>query len=75
MFKSDQPISSHKEDLLHRHPFAQNLGRALLSYQDKNSVVVGLFGAWGSGKSSIINMIFVLLLTSIITKSASLAMI
>lgn len=56
MFKPDQPITSHKEDILNRHLFSQSLGKAILSYKDKNSVVIGLFGAWGSGKTSIVNM-------------------
>jgi len=56
MFKPDQPIKSYKEDILGRHPFAQSLGNAILSYKEKDSIVIGLFGAWGSGKTSIINM-------------------
>jgi len=56
MFKPDQPIKSYKEDILGRHPFAQSLANAILSYQAKDSIVIGLFGAWGSGKTSIINM-------------------
>jgi len=58
MFKSDKPIKSHKEDILNRYPFAQSLGNAILSYKnkEKDSIVIGLFGAWGSGKTSIINM-------------------
>ena len=56
MFKPDQPIKSYKEDILSRHPFAQSLGNAILSYKEKDSIVIGLFGAWGSGKTSIINM-------------------
>ena len=56
MFKPDQPIKSYKEDILGRRPFAQSLGNAILSYKTKDSIVIGLFGAWGSGKTSIINM-------------------
>lgn len=56
MFKPDQPIKSYKEDILGRYPFAQSLGDAILGYQEKDSIVIGLFGAWGSGKTSIINM-------------------
>ena len=56
MFKPDQPIKSYEEDILSRHPFAQSLGNAILSYKEKDSIVIGLFGAWGSGKTSIINM-------------------
>jgi len=56
MFRPDQPIKSYKEDILGRHAFAQSLGSAILSYKEKDSIVIGLFGAWGSGKTSIINM-------------------
>jgi len=56
MFKPDQPIKSYKEDILSRCPFAQSLGNAILSYKEKDSIVIGLFGGWGSGKTSIINM-------------------
>lgn len=56
MFKPDQPIKSYKEDILGRRSFAQSLGNAILSYKEKDSIVIGLFGAWGSGKTSIINM-------------------
>ena len=56
MFKPDQPIKSRKEDKLGRFSFAQSLGNAIFSYKEKDSIVIGLFGAWGSGKTSIINM-------------------
>lgn len=56
MFKTDQPISSFNEDILGRASFSKSLGKAILSYKDKNSIAIGLFGAWGSGKTSIINM-------------------
>lgn len=39
-----------------RSAFAQSLGDAILNYKEKESIVIGLFGAWGSGKTSIINM-------------------
>lgn len=56
MFKPDQPIQFSKEDILGRKAFAQSLGNAILNYKEKDSIVIGLFGAWGSGKTSIINM-------------------
>lgn len=56
MFKSDQPIKSHKEDILGRTAFARALGNAILSHKEKDSVAIGLYGAWGSGKTSIINL-------------------
>lgn len=56
MFKPDQPIQSYEEDVLGRTSFARSFGDAILSYEGKDSIVLGLFGAWGSGKTSIINM-------------------
>jgi len=56
MFDPDKPIQSQKEDILDRASFAQSLGDAILKYKEKDSIVIGLFGAWGSGKTSIVNM-------------------
>jgi predicted KAP-like P-loop ATPase len=56
MFKPDQPIQSNRDDKLNRSDFAESLGEAILKYKEKDSIVVGLFGTWGSGKTSIINM-------------------
>ena len=56
MFRADQPINTYKEDLLGRHSFAKALAKAILSYKQNDSISVGLFGEWGSGKTSIINM-------------------
>ena len=57
MFKPDQAIEFCKDDILGRAPFAQSLADAILSYKEKKySIVIGLFGAWGSGKTSICNM-------------------
>ncbi len=56
MFRADQPVNTHSEDLLGRHSFAKALASAILNYGQIDSISVGLFGEWGSGKTSIINM-------------------
>lgn len=56
MFKPDQPISKLSDDLLQRAPFSISLAESIVKYEDKNSIVTGLYGKWGSGKSSVINM-------------------
>jgi len=56
MFSSDQPIKSYKEDMLGRSEFARSLGNAIFNYKNRDSIVIGLIGAWGSGKTSLINM-------------------
>ena len=56
MFKPDQPISTTTDDLLQRAPFARSLADSFVKYKDTHSIVTGLYGKWGSGKSSVINM-------------------
>lgn len=56
-FSADRPISSSEYDLLGRAPFAESLAKAISSWVGKDSLVVALHGAWGSGKTSIKNML------------------
>ena len=57
IFLSDAPIASQIEDILGRKKFAQALCRNILQHKDKDTIVIGLYGTWGCGKSSIINMV------------------
>lgn len=57
MYFDDAPIKKQKEDLLNRCDFSKRLGKSLLEAESQNGYCVGLFGPWGSGKSSIINMV------------------
>lgn len=56
MFIADQPIKTYKDDLLNRHAFSSSLTKAILSYKESESLVIALYGKWGTGKTSIINM-------------------
>ena len=55
-FKADKPIGASAEDNLKRSNYANELAKAIISYEEKDSLVVAITGEWGSGKSSIINM-------------------
>lgn len=57
MFSSDKPIFEKEDDFLYRTKFSINLAKAMLSYQNTDSLVIGLYGKWGSGKSSVSNLI------------------
>lgn len=57
MYFEDVPIKKQEEDLLHRRGFAKRLGQTLVDADVKEGYCVGLFGSWGSGKSSIVNMV------------------
>lgn len=56
-FSADRPIRSAKEDLLGRGTFAESLATAIYNWNGAESLVVALYGAWGSGKSSVKNMV------------------
>jgi predicted KAP-like P-loop ATPase len=56
-FSSDRPISSRTEDLLNRGSFAESLATAIHGWRQKDSLVIGLFGPWGEGKTSVKNLV------------------
>lgn len=56
MFDADRPITSNNQDRLNRTLFAKYLARCLLDHHEPESLVVGLYGGWGVGKTSVINL-------------------
>lgn len=54
---ADKPTNSEKEDAFQRYGFAKRIAETITNRQSKESIVFGLFGAWGEGKTSIINFI------------------
>ena len=56
MFYSDKPINSNNEDLLNRKGFAKLLADTLVHLDSSDTFTVGLFGKWGCGKTSLVNM-------------------
>lgn len=57
MLESDKPITSACEDKLNMSKPANSLARILSDQKDSDSLVVGIYGEWGSGKSSFINLL------------------
>ena len=54
---SDRPINSVDEDILGRSAFIKNLAREIRGLSSEESIVIGLSGPWGSGKTSVINLV------------------
>lgn len=57
LFSADRPIASRKEDLLGRSGFAESLAAAIKGWKGNDSLVIAIYGPWGSGKSSVKNMV------------------
>lgn len=56
-YSTDKPIEKRDDDKLERKNFSNQLGKAIYEYKDKDGLVIGLFGEWGTGKTSVVNMV------------------
>ena len=54
---ADSPIRSEKEDLFGRAAFAENLSTLILGFPAGTSHRLGVYGEWGSGKTSVLELI------------------
>ncbi|MCF7859867.1 MAG: KAP family NTPase [Candidatus Cloacimonetes bacterium] len=54
---NDRAIKRKEEDVLGRYPFVEKLSKALYDWREEESLVISLTGKWGTGKSSIINLV------------------
>ena len=55
-YLTDRPINKAENDLLGRANFSKQLGKSICEYNGTEGLVIGLFGKWGTGKTSVINM-------------------
>jgi predicted KAP-like P-loop ATPase len=51
-YSSDQPIRSQRDDRFNRFAFAKRIADTLAGRRDPTSIVIGLYGPWGDGKTS-----------------------
>lgn len=58
---SDEPIQYLDEDLLNREVFIRGLYKEISELNMAESFVFGLYGNWGEGKSSVLNLLRILL--------------
>lgn len=54
-FTPDRSVSSAKDDKLNRAPFAYRLADTIRDWKQDESIVIGLYGPWGSGKTSVLS--------------------
>ncbi len=56
-FIGNDPITASAQDRFGRQPFAARIAATILKRRDPASLVIGLYGAWGTGKSSVLNLL------------------
>lgn len=57
LFSAERPIEKLADDQLSRSGFAIAMARTIAAWRDRESLVLAIYGPWGSGKSSLRNMI------------------
>lgn len=58
ILKTDTPVTKFDDDLLDRQKFTLQMRKIIKKYKPKKCLTLGIMGSWGSGKTSLINMIF-----------------
>lgn len=53
----DEPITLKEQDRLNRNKFAEQFALTLLGHRGNSCLIAALHGPWGSGKSSLLNII------------------
>jgi hypothetical protein len=54
---SDAPIQTPEQDRFNRSGFAHRIAETIRNRTDSSSLVIGVYGAWGDGKTSVLNLI------------------
>ncbi|MFI5710566.1 P-loop NTPase fold protein [Kribbella sp. NPDC051620] len=56
-YLADSPIEDAKQDRFRRHSWAGRVAETIAAQRDASSLVVGIYGPWGDGKTSVLNLI------------------
>ena len=57
VFDADRPIARRDQDILGRRPFAEAISDQISAIPEQQGFTVAVVGRWGSGKTSILNMV------------------
>ncbi len=55
-YSADSPIQRREDDVFSRWNFSSNLAETIVRRTDNSCLVMGLYGEWGSGKTSVLNL-------------------
>jgi len=56
-FSADPPATTQAEDYFQRYGFASRIAQVLLNRRESSSITLGVYGAWGEGKTSVMHFI------------------
>lgn len=56
-YSSDSPIRNQNQDRFSRWNFSERVAQIISRRRDPSSIVIGLYGIWGDGKTSVLNLI------------------
>lgn len=56
-YSSDSPIYEQEHDRFSRWSFSERISQVISRRSDPSSIVIGLYGIWGDGKTSVLNFI------------------
>jgi len=63
-YTSDKPILNKENDAFQRFEFSKRIADTISERKNQDSIVFGIFGIWGEGKSTVLNFINQELMTS-----------
>lgn len=55
--QADAPLTDEDDDRLDRRPFSAAVAAAIRQRTDRSSIVLGIYGPWGDGKTTVLNWI------------------
>lgn len=56
-FLSDKPVENEEQDRFQRYNFSKRIADTIIQRENNEGVVIGIYGAWGEGKTSMLNFI------------------
>lgn len=56
-FSSDKPVENESQDRFQRYNFSKRIAETIKRHESSDGIVIGIYGAWGEGKTSVQNFI------------------
>ncbi|WP_405211735.1 P-loop NTPase fold protein [Dokdonia sp. Asnod2-E02] len=56
-YSSDKPVEIENQDRFQRYGFSKRIAETIIQRENEEGIVIGIYGAWGEGKTSVLNFI------------------